>query len=132
MAEPLTIREVARQTGLSLHTLRYYERVGLIEGVGRASNSHRRYAHEDIVWLEFLKRLRATGMPIAEMKRFAALRRQGAPSLKQRRQMLVDHHAQVAAQITALQDNLEAIQSKIERLAKQENTKQENTKQEKE
>lgn len=120
MVEPLTISEVAKQTGLSLHTLRYYERVGLIEGVARAKNSHRRYCQEDIVWLEFLKRLRATGMPIAEMKAFAALRRQGATSLSQRRQMLVDHHEQVSAQIVALQDNLEAIQTKIERLTKQE------------
>lgn len=120
MVEPLTISEVAKQTGLSLHTLRYYERVGLIEGVARAKSSHRRYCQEDIVWLEFLKRLRATGMPIAEMKAFAALRRQGATSLSQRRQMLVDHHEQVSAQIVALQDNLEAIQTKIERLTKQE------------
>ena len=120
MAEPFTIRQVAEKTGLSLHTLRYYERVGLIEGVGRADNSHRRYAQEDIVWLEFLKRLRATGMPIAEMKQFAALRRQGAASLAERRQMLVSHHGQVAAQIAVLQENLEAIQNKIERLSKQE------------
>lgn len=120
MAQTLTIREVAEQTGISVHTLRYYERIGLIEGVERADNSHRRYRPEDRVWLEFLKRLRATGMSIAEMKRFAALRREGEVSLAQRRQMLRDHHAQVVAQIAALQDNLEAIQSKIERLERQE------------
>lgn len=120
MAEHLTIRQVAEQTGMSLHTLRYYERIGLIEGVKRADNNHRRYAQADIVWLEFLKRLRATGMPIADMKAFAALRRQGAVSLPQRRQMLERHHDTVATQIAALQENLEAIQSKIERLTRQE------------
>ena len=120
MTEQFTIGQVAEKTDLSLHTLRYYERIGLIERVRRADSNHRRYSLEDIVWLEFLKRLRATGMPISDMKQFAALRRKGDSSLAQRRQMLVNHHRRVAAQIAVLQDNLEAIQNKIERLAKQE------------
>ena len=120
MTEQFTISEVAEQTNLSLHTLRYYERIGLIERVERADNSHRRYYQEDILWLEFLKRLRATGMPMSEMKQFAMLRRLGSISLPQRRQMLVSHHNRVEEQITMLQKNLVAIRSKIERLAKQE------------
>ena len=121
MAEQFTIRQVAEQTGISLHTLRYYERIGLIESVRRADNNHRRYRQEDIVWLEFLKRLRATGMPTSDMKTFAALRREGAASLLQRRQMLEVHHKDVEAKIALLEENLEAIQSKIERLVNQEN-----------
>jgi DNA-binding transcriptional MerR regulator len=118
----MTIRAVAEQTGVSPHTLRYYERIGLIEGVQRANNSHRVYCQADIVWIEFLKRLRATGMSIADMKRFASLRRQGASSLTARQDMLQAHYDHVLIQITELQENLEAIEAKIGRLAAQQDT----------
>src|SRR5689334_15886809 len=73
-----SIQQVAEQTGLSVDTLRYYERIGLIEPVRRAENGHRRYGQHDIAWLQLLIRLRETGMPLAQMSRFAQLRRQGA------------------------------------------------------
>ena len=111
-----SISQVAEQTGLSIHTLRYYERAGLITGVERADNGHRCYTEADVVWLEFLKRLRATGMPTSQMKHFADLRRQGDASGDERAAMLEKHHAAVAKQITELNDNLQAIHSKLRRL----------------
>ena len=65
MGTDLTIQQVAALTQLSEHTLRYYERIGLLDPVNRASSGHRRYSTGDIAWIEFLTRLRTTGMPIA-------------------------------------------------------------------
>lgn len=75
----LTIAEVARRTGLTADTLRYYERIGLIAAVPRAPGGQRRYASADLDWLAFLLRLRETGMPIQGMQAFARLRSQGTP-----------------------------------------------------
>ena len=70
----LTIAEAAERTGLSPHTLRYYERDGLLlSGVGRSASGHRRYTEEDLGWIEMLTRLRATGMPIRDVRRYAEL-----------------------------------------------------------
>ena len=61
------IGEAAQITGLSVDTLRYYERAGLIDPVRRERNG-RRYEETDLLWLAFLRRLRATGMPIAQVR----------------------------------------------------------------
>ena len=88
---------------MTAHTLRYYERVGLIQPVGRARNGHRRYTDSDAAWLNFLHCMRATNMPIREMQRYAALREMGDATIEQRRQLLEEHQATIAAQIGALQ-----------------------------
>jgi len=72
-----TIRTMAERCGMTAHTLRYYERVGLIQPVGRARNGHRRYSEADAAWLHFLHCMRATSMPIREMQRYAAMRALG-------------------------------------------------------
>ena len=113
----LSIRQVAERTGLSIHTLRYYERAGLISSVKRAANGHRRYSENDLIWLEFLKRLRATGMPTSQMKRFAELRRQGDASKAERIALLKTHYLSVENQIDELSNNLGAIREKIKRLS---------------
>lgn len=69
----LTIAEVAERTGLTRHTLRYYERDGLMLGVDRAGSGHRRYTEHDLCWIELITRLRATGMPIRDVRRYAEL-----------------------------------------------------------
>lgn len=88
---------------MTAHTLRYYERVGLIQPVGRARNGHRRYSEADAAWLEFLHCMRATNMPIREMQRYAELREEGDATSLQRRKLLQDHQAAIAEQIEALQ-----------------------------
>ena len=77
MDKELSIQQVAVVTQLSTHTLRYYERIGLLAPIERASSGHRRYSSQDIAWINFLSRLRTTGMPIREMQQFAELRREG-------------------------------------------------------
>lgn len=112
--QTLTIQQVAQQTGLSVHTLRYYERNGLLEPVNRASSGHRRYSAEDLTRIEFLTRLRATGMPIRQMQEFARLFRQRPHAIAERRAILETHKQQVQAHINELTRNLEVIQWKIE------------------
>ena len=98
-----TIRSMAERCGMTAHTLRYYERVGLIQPVGRARNGHRRYSEADESWLKFLHCMRATNMSIREMQQYAALREQGDSTSLQRRKLLEDHQAAIAEKIADLQ-----------------------------
>ena len=110
----MPIREFATRTGLSVYTLRYYERIGLIDHVKRVGGGHRRYSTQDLAWVAFLTRLRETGMSIAEMRRFAALRRAGSATIKERRELLEAYRSTVEANLASLRSNLAAIESKIE------------------
>ncbi|MGA3029624.1 MAG: MerR family transcriptional regulator [Candidatus Limnocylindrales bacterium] len=109
----LPIRDFAKRTGLSPHTLRYYERIGLLDPVERAASGHRRYSAQDATWIEFLTRLRATGMSIRQMQRFAALRREGAATVRERRELLEAHQSSVETRLGSLEANLAAITEKI-------------------
>lgn len=113
MEAELTIQQVAAITRLSEHTLRYYERAGLLDPVSRSSSGHRRYSASDVAWIQFLNRLRATGMPIRQMQQFAALRRQGIGTAPARRTLLMEHQMAVQERILDLQRNLAAIEDKI-------------------
>ncbi len=108
-----TIRTMAEQSGMTAHTLRYYERVGLIQPVGRARNGHRRYSEADAAWLNFLHCMRATNMPIREMQRYAALREMGEATIEQRRQLLEEHQRTITSQIQALERALALLTYKI-------------------
>jgi DNA-binding transcriptional MerR regulator len=110
----LTIQQVAERTGLSVHTLRYYERNGLLEPVNRAANGHRRYCAADITKIEFLTRLRATGMPIRQMQQFATLLRQNPAAIRDRRAILEAHEREVQQRLQELNRNLEIIRWKIQ------------------
>ena len=94
---------MAEKCGMTAHTLRYYERVGLIQPVGRAHNGHRRYSEADEAWLNFLHCMRATNMSIREMQRYAELREKGDATSLERRKLLQDHQAAIAEQIVALE-----------------------------
>lgn len=87
---------------MTAHTLRYYERVGLIQPVGRARNGHRRYSEADEAWLNFLHCMRATNMSIRDMQRYAQLRELGDATSLERRKLLEDHQAAIAAKIEEL------------------------------
>jgi DNA-binding transcriptional MerR regulator len=110
----LTIKEVAKRTGLTAYTLRYYERIGLIAPIARADGGQRRYASSDMDWLAFLMRLRATDMPIHRMQAFARLRSEGTGTVTERRKMLDEHLIEVRAQIQALQQSAQVLTAKIE------------------
>ncbi len=86
----------------------------MLAAINRAANGHRRYSSQDIAWIEFLTRLRTTGMPIRQMQQFAEMRRKGNPSsISQRRELLEIHQQQVQQQLEELSQNLAVIQEKI-------------------
>jgi len=109
----LTIAEAAAHCGLTPHTLRYYERIGLLDAVPRAPGGQRRYAAADMDWLAFLMRLRATGMSIQGMQAFARLRSQGNASVTERRQLLEEHLADVERRMQALGQSARILAQKI-------------------
>jgi DNA-binding transcriptional MerR regulator len=111
---PLTIQQVASATGLSVYTLRYYERNGLIEPIERAANGHRRYSAQNIAWIEFLTRLRTTGMPIRQMQQFAALMREKPDEVQGRRILLEIHRSAVQKRLAELSQHLAVIDWKIQ------------------
>jgi DNA-binding transcriptional MerR regulator len=109
----LTIADASRATGVSAYTLRYYERVGLIDGVGRAASGHRRYNDEDLRWIEVLQRLRATGMPIRRIRRYAELVRAGDGNETERLALLKEHRDAVKSRLAEVRTHLAFIERKI-------------------
>jgi DNA-binding transcriptional MerR regulator len=109
----LSITEVAERTGLTPHTLRYYERDGLMLEVGRDDSGHRRYSEHDLGWLELITKLRSTGMPVREVRRYAELVRAGDGNEAERLALLRVHRERVRMQLAALAAHLDAIDAKI-------------------
>ena len=107
-----SIGEFSKVTGLGIHTLRYYEHEGLIIPLRNSSN-RRRYSEKDIAWIAFIKRLKATGMPIKEIKKYAALRAKGDATLSERMEMLVQHRQSLNEQIRQLQEHEAMLDEKI-------------------
>ncbi len=112
-ARALSIAEAAEASGLSAHTLRYYERTRLLEPVSRNGSGHRRYREADLERITFLTRLRATGMPIRDVRRYADLMRVGESTNEERLVLLEAHRDAVLARIEATARNLDLIESKI-------------------
>jgi len=108
-----TIQQVAEETGLSPHTLRYYERIGLIDPVERAATGHRRYSDHDIAIIVFLTHLRSTDMPIAEMQRYMTMMRDGVGTAEDRLRLLEEHRDRVAERLEEIQTHLALIDHKI-------------------
>ncbi|MEV4938937.1 MerR family transcriptional regulator [Streptomyces zaomyceticus] len=108
-----TISEVASLTGLSAHTLRWYERIGLMPHVDRSHTGQRRFTDRDLNWLAFVGKLRLTGMPVADMVRYAELVREGDHTRDERRELLETTRRDVLSRITELQDTLAVLDIKI-------------------
>jgi DNA-binding transcriptional MerR regulator len=112
--ETFTIAEAADATGVTTHTLRYYEEQGLmLDWVERTEATHRRYSPGAIAWINFLTKLRATGMPIRQMKEYARLVGAGDGNERERVALLQEHRIGVRAKLEAMQRNLEEIEAKI-------------------
>jgi DNA-binding transcriptional MerR regulator len=110
----LSIGEVAERTGLSVHALRFYEREGLLVGpVQRTSGGRRRYSALDVDWLLICVKLRVSGMPLADLQRFAVLVRQGPGNEAERLELLDAHRQRVDAQIQALEECRSVIAWKV-------------------
>lgn len=109
----MRIGDVAQKTGLSVDTLRFYEKIGLIDPPPRDQAGRRVYDERNLNWIAFLAQLNATGMKQADRVRYAQLRRQGSATALARRKMLEDHRDHVRAQLVALHDTLTLLDSKI-------------------
>ena len=112
--DKLTIQEVAQATGLTTHTLRYYERIGLIHPINREENTRRCYTADDVGWIDFLLKLRATGMSIKDMQKYAKLQRQGDETLPERVEMLKALRDNVESRMEELNEHLKLVRYKID------------------
>jgi DNA-binding transcriptional MerR regulator len=110
----LSISEAAERSGLSAHTLRYWERAGLLSPIGRNGSGHRRYAEEDLERIKFLIKLRATGMPIRQVRRYAELLNGGDATNRERLALLEAHREAVQARLEETAGHLELIDWKID------------------
>jgi DNA-binding transcriptional MerR regulator len=108
-----TISEVAAFTGLTAHTLRWYERIGLMSHIDRSHTGQRRYTNRDLDWLDLVGKLRLTGMPVADMVRYAELVREGDDTYDARRELLEATRRDVLARIAELHDTLAVLDRKI-------------------
>jgi DNA-binding transcriptional MerR regulator len=111
----LSIAEAARRTGVSVHTLRYYERAGLVvTPVDRTHSGRRRYQQQDLNWITVCTKLRATGIPIKTIRRYAQLVSAGPGNEQERLALMETHRADVTAKLTELQEDLKLIDHKID------------------
>lgn len=109
-----SIAEAAERTGLTAHTLRYYERDGLLlREVERDSSGRRRYDQAHLDWIHLVTCLRATGMPIRDVRRYAELVRSGASTERERLELLHAHRRRVVEELARVTDHLGAIDRKI-------------------
>jgi len=111
---PMRIGALARRTGRSIHTIRWYEAQRLIPGVRRDPQGRRIYIEQHVDWLDLLDRLRSTGMTIREVREYAVMVRRGEPSLQSRQELLKAHRERVEARILDMTESLSLIDRKIE------------------
>ena len=109
----MNMREFSKLAGLSPYTLRYYEKIGLLQHVHRNSSGHRDYTNKDLQWVEFVTRLKDTGMPLAEIQQYATLRERGTSTVLARQTLLEQHKDNLKAHIELQQQHLAVLEDKI-------------------
>lgn len=107
-------RQVVEKTGFSLDTLRYYEKIGLLVSIARSSGGQRVFSEDDVAWLGILRCLKATGMPIARMRRYAKLARGGDRTIAARLGLLEEHDRAIEDRIAQLRAEQRHIRDKIQ------------------
>ena len=113
MADLLSPAEVVERSGFSIDTLRYYERIGLLDRIARSTGGRRQFNEDHLEWLGVLRCLRETGMPIAEMRRYASSAREGDRTLEERLTLLTEHAARVQHTIDELLRQQQHLNEKI-------------------
>lgn len=111
----MRISEAAAQSGLSIDTIRYYERSGLLPPIGRGADRQRQFSAVDVEWLVLLSSLRDTGMPMKTMRHFAGLYRAGDETIPQRKQVLLEHAEHLEQRRHALDRCAGILAQKLER-----------------
>jgi len=109
----VTIKDAAEKTGLTTHTIRYYEKEGLLEGVGRDRSGRRVFDADDLGWLGYLNCLRLTGMPIAVMRRIALLQSEGDQTIPERRRILEGYRQDLVDRLAQIHHALDRLDHKI-------------------
>lgn len=109
------MKEAAQITGLSEHTLRFYEKQQLIINIKRDSNNYRLYSDFDIQWIQFLTKVKSTNMPLKDIQKYAKLMAKGNSTLAEREEMLLKHKRRITKQISTLSDILIQIDNKLQR-----------------
>lgn len=110
----MNVQAFSERVGLSSHTVRYYDRIGLLGPIQRQTNGHRVFAEADVAWMSFVHRLRETGMPIQQMLKYAQLRQQGDSTLQARRLLLKSHAEALRIHLAEQQTHLDKLAHKIE------------------
>lgn len=110
----MNITKFSELTTLTAHTLRYYEKLGLLTNISRNSSGHRCYSQADIDWVTFINRLKETGMPLEQILEYANLRAEGETTFKQRRILLQKHRDALKARIENKLEHLRMLDLKIE------------------
>jgi len=109
----MKISDLAKRCGLSAHTLRYYERIGLLPYADRDRSGQRDYDASILSWIEFVGRLKTTGMPIRDMLLYAKLADKGKTTFSERREMLEEHRERVRTHMADLETCLRVLDGKI-------------------
>ena len=108
-----SIQEVSKRTGLTAHTLRYYEKEGLLSGVERTQGGFRQYTDENLERLGLICCLKNTGMSIQEIARFVQLTHEGDHTLEERVELLRAHRERVLGRMAEMQKHLDKVTWKL-------------------
>ena len=108
-----SIQDASAETGVSRDTLRYYEKIGILPGIGRSRSGHRRFTDDDMGWIKLVQCLRATGMPIEDLHAYAELMQQGDSTAGDRLRILETHRRRITDEMAGLQTALELVERKI-------------------
>jgi len=109
----MNIKEFSELVKFSTHTLRYYEKIGLLKNITRDSSGHRDFTHSDVKWLSFIKRAKETGMSLKTIQQYAELMNQGDSTIETRLQMLTAHTLEVEERIKNESNHLKKLKEKI-------------------
>lgn len=110
----MNVSEFSTRVGISPHTVRYYDKIGLLDDIHRLPNGHRSFSEKDVVWIEFVQRLKDTGMPLEKILEYAALRKKGSETLPERKALLTEHSTRLQQQISLQERHLKKLHEKIE------------------
>jgi DNA-binding transcriptional MerR regulator len=110
----MNIKEFSKISGISSYTLRYYEKIGIFQEIRRNASGHRDFTEKDLLWAEFINRLKETGMPLEQIKEYALLRQQGESTANARKNLLEDHASVLKNKISEEKKHLSKIKEKIQ------------------
>jgi DNA-binding transcriptional MerR regulator len=114
----MNIKEFSKISGISAYTLRYYEQIGIFQEINRNYSGHRDFSENDIIWAEFISRLKETGMPLEQIKKYAVLRKEGKHTADARMELLINHATALKKKISDEKQHLNKINEKIKHYEK--------------